>query len=478
MREFITLIENTLLSEVTLSKYGPGQKFLISGSKDGKNLSTELNRQGVDTTGYVELIDPKTATNPKATLQIGRGDAVYAFKNDKGQIWIVTGTTTAIQPAFTHYYGAGGDDGESAKVANRGEISEGILGAAMFAKFTKRVGHEDLKVVTPEDISQVLAQLKQTAQDVYQTTVQDANSRVADTVTFVLKLKTAPYRDLMDPAKRQLLAKEFASAAAYVNTPMAERYSKYFYLNGKADTINVVADGAASETERKTDVWVQVKDPRTGEFRTLKLNASLKVGGIKQFGQVGGSDMATMVKLWNYFGINVSPYVDNYMKQAESDKFTALEYMYKNVADKLAEYLRGDHDTEEAKFVDIIAHAITFFATLGEKNVELVDFSKGGFKILRFNKLAEKLREVDLTATYLGHKSRPEISIHDVNNPKKYLLNIRVKIETRESGDHYVRNVIEKGPLLDDIAKVQQGYWDDSTKQVSGTKIKVPRQKR
>jgi hypothetical protein len=134
----------------------------------------------------------------------------------------------------------------------------------------------------------------------YQLSVRDADNAFADTITFLLRLKTGPYRDLMDPAKRQLLINEYSSAAAYVNSSMAERYSKYFYLNGKADDIAILADGAASETEKKADVWVAVKD-QNGNMRQLRLNTSLKIGGIKQFGQVGGSTVESMQKLWSYF---------------------------------------------------------------------------------------------------------------------------------------------------------------------------------
>jgi hypothetical protein len=128
--------------------------------------------------------------------------------------------------------------------------------------------------------------------------------------------------------------------------------------------------------------------------------------------------------------------------------------MYRQITDELQSRLAGNDDTEEARFVDSIAHAVTHFATLGDSNVELVDFDKGGFKILRFKNLEYKLRNVNLTASYTG-KTRPEISIHDVENPKKELIAIRCKVENKASGP-YVRNIIEKGPLLEEITKVQE----------------------
>ena len=264
----------------------------------------------------------------------------------------------------------------------------------------------------------------------------------------------------MDPAKRQLLINEYTSAAAYVNSAMAERYSKYFYLNGKADDIAILADGAASETEKKADVWVAVKD-KNGNMRQLRLNTSLKVGGVKQFGQVGGSSIESMQKLWSYFDIDVSEYIDAYGKRLKKDPIDALGFMYKKIAQHLAAQLSGDEVEQEVQFVDKIAHAVTYFATLGDPSVELVDFDKGGFKILRFKNLEHKLKTVDLTATYIASKATPEISIHEVGNPKNALINIRAKRETKKSGEIYFRNLIEKGRLLEELTKVQQRSFTD-----------------
>lgn len=452
MRELINI-----LNEVTLSKYAPGQQFLISGSAAGQKFSQLLADQGIDSSGIVTLTG--TTPNNGPLIQLGRGDLVYAFQNEAGQFWTIAGSASGVDAPFVHYKGGGADD-EDAKVANKGEIAEGILGAAMFSKFTKRQANEEIGQVTPQDITNVLDRLKQTSEDMYQVAVRDADNEFADTVTFLLRLKTGPYRDLMDPAKRQLLANEYASAAGYVNSAMAERYSKYFYLNGKADDIAILADGAASETEKKADVWVAVKD-KNGNMRQLRLNTSLKIGGVKQFGQVGGSTVESMQKLWSYFDIDVSDYVDLYNKKLSKDQIEALGFMYKKIAAHLAAKLSGADAGDEVQFVNKLAHAVTYFATLGDPSVELVDFDKGGFKILRFKNLEHKLKTVDLTASYIATKATPEIVIHEVGNPKNALISIRAKRETKKSGEIYVRNLIEKGRLLEELTRVEQRSFTD-----------------
>ena len=439
-----------ILTEATIADYPMGTSFLVSGSDKGRAMAAALSHQGINVEEPMVSVDWSEIKNPAKDIKAGVGKngpsiAGQAFRDADGQIWVYHGSASGMNSCFVH----------ADKLANRGEIAEGILGAAMFAKFTKRAPSAEIAQVTVQDIERILNSLNAKEKDVYSVTVNDADNKHADTITFDLFLKTKPYQDLMDLKKREVLKHEFASAAAYVNTPNAERYSRYFYINGKADDIEIVANGALAEKSSKVDVFVKVNGKK------LRLNTSLKVGGVKQFGQVGGSEIASMTKLWQYFGVDIQPYAGKYEKMRTKDQFSALEYMYRSIADQLAGELAGDNDTEEAKFITNISNAVSYFATLGEKNVELVDFSKGGFKILRFNDLVQKMRNVNLTASYKEAKGRPEIGIHDVANPKRELVSIRVKIENKKEGP-YVRNIIEKGPLLEELTQVQQGKWADA----------------
>ena len=452
MRELINII-----NEASVANYPAGTLYLVSGGKTGQPLSKSLEAQGIRFDEPMTSVewdkDLDVPNEIAATYGTNRpGKLATLFKDVDDQLWVFYGSTDGF---FVH----------ADKLANRGEIAEGILGAAMFAKFTKRAPSQEIAQVTPRDIDRVLNTLKKTGEDTYEVEVADADNQHADTVGFRLILNsTSAYKDLMDPDKRGALINEFESAAAYANTPNAERYSKYFYLNGKADNIRIVADGKSLQTESKVDVWVEANGQK------LRLNTSLKVGGVKQFGQVGGSEQTSMVKLWNYFGVDVNQYIPKYEKLRTKDQFAALEYMYRSIADQLSAELAGDNNTEEAKFVLNITKAVEYFATLGEKNVKLVDFTKGGFKILRFSDLVQKMRGVNLTASYKENKGRPEIGIHDVAKPARELLSVRVKIENKKDGTQYVRNIIEKGPLLEELTLEKQGKWTGD----AGSKV-IPR---
>ena len=469
MRDLINLIDS-IVNEVTISKakYGPGTQFAVAtGSQNGQALLQLMQQQGFDATAPLtmqdtsELGDQEILNLPNVAL--GKGGDGYLFSNAAGQYILVTGTSSAIGPCFNVYNGARTDDPEDVgKITNRGETSEGILGAAMFAKFVKREPGEDIGTVTPADIGDVLDSLQKTGEDQYEVEVEDYDNEHADRVTFVLRLKTGPYQDLMDPAKRKLLASEYSSAAAYVNSSDAERYSRYFYINGRADQITIMADGVTGETEQKTDVWVYVTD-ENGQPRKLRLNTSLKVGGVGQFGQVGGDSEQTQQTLWNYFGVNIDPALPAFRKEIKAgNSREAFEKVYAYAAKQIDRELKDATAEQEAGIVNGVAQGITHFATLGDPKVELVDFSDGGFKILRFNKLKEKLQTIDLAATYDGGKTWPEVIIHERGNPKNRLLKIRTKIENKPKGI-YLRNLIEKGPLLEKLTEYKKASWDNET---------------
>lgn len=470
MRDLLNIFDS-VLSEVTISKpkYGPGTQFSVAtGSVGGKELAQMMQQQGFDPTPPLTMQDTSELGDQEIlnlpSIAVSRGGDGYLFSNDAGQYMLVTGTSASIGPRFNLYTGAkAGDPEDVGTISNRGETSEGILGAAMFAKFTKRESGEDIGTVTAADISGVLDSLKKTGQDQYEVEVEDYDNEHADRITFVLRLKTGPYQDLMNPAKRSLLANEYASAAAYVNSSDAERYSRYFYINGRADNITIMADGVTGETEQKTDVWVYVTD-ENGQPRKLRLNTSLKVGGVGQFGQVGGSSEETQLTLWQYFGVDINRALPAFRREMkDGNAREAFEKVYEYAARQIDRELRGASPEQEANMIDSIAQGITHFATLGDPKVELVDFSKGGFKILRFNKLKEKLRDVDLAATYVGDKTWPEVIIHERGHPKNKLLKIRTKIENKASGDIYLRNIIEKQDLLEKLTEYRKASWDDET---------------
>ena len=202
MRDLINVLDG-IITEVTISKpkYGPGTQFSVStGSEAGKKLLGLLQQQGFDPTPPMTRQDADEMSEEDIlslpTVTYGKGSDGYIFSNNAGQSVLITGSASTIGSAFNAYTGATADD-DIGKIANRGETAEGILGAAMFAKFTKREADEDIGTVTSQDIGGVLDSLQQTGEDQYQVEVEDFDNEHADVISFVLRLKSGPYHDLI-----------------------------------------------------------------------------------------------------------------------------------------------------------------------------------------------------------------------------------------------------------------------------------------
>jgi len=350
------------------------------------------------------------------------------------------------------------------KISNLGNISEGMLGAALFAKLGARVNGEILEIGTA-DLWNVINTLKRTKKTEYSMSVKDKSRKVVnDTIKYTLKLAEAPYSDLMNPVKRHLLSELADSCVAFANSPDADEYAEHFYLNGKPDNIHVVTDGISANTERKTDVEVTVRDQITGEISEKVLNLSLKAGA-GQFGQTGGGSLQkgrqTPVEaanhLWAGLGIDVSPISEDYMEMWKEDPTDAARFMYTFAAGELNSFLSGDNDTKEYKFIKYVADFINNHATYRDPTVLLVDLEKGTYHVLSFSNLEPKLSKINFAARYRSDTKEAQIDIYDKNHPKadnvsdrkSVLLTIRFKPQ-----DTSYKNLIFSGPILKQVADV------------------------
>ena len=90
-----------------------------------------------------------------------------------------------------------------------------------------------------------------------------------------------------------------------------------------------------------------------------------------------------------------------------------------------------------------------------QPNVRTVDFSASSYKVLNFNKLDDFVDKVNLTAIYKKDKApgqpyaQPRVIIQDAEG--REFLQLRLY-----SGQGKLTNLIEKGPLLDEIVTVKK----------------------
>lgn len=403
-------------------------------------------------TGEPVVIDKSELPRLKKLLAAGNASAI-------GKINTASGTPISLGKLKKTAEFGGKTSSTATTTANQGEIAEGILGAGIFAKLIARAGGK-INVIGRDELWAVIDQLRLSGDSEYSLSKRDAGKVVVnDSIIYTLRLKEGPYRDLLDPSKRALLDDIVQGVVEFANSPDLEEYTRYFYLNGKPDVINVIADGVTEETTSKVDVKVVVTDPKTGKKSTRILNYSLKAGGVKQFGQVGagaakvkGSQFENQKILWSQFGIDVESLRDDFERiREENGIIKAVAMMYMNANDMFRELLSGDYDEEEYLYLKDFVKAINYFATLNLPNVLMVTLDKGTYDVLNFDLLEDKLKNVNLDSRFRETLTNPQVEIFDKNTGST-LVQIRAKME----GGKFKRNYIEKGPLMSKLISVKR----------------------
>lgn len=449
----IKQLTETSLDVNELKKYNDAVTSPTPYVRANKFLSKITNKEDFELVGGALVkIDP---------IEYNRLLQIFNSPTVRGQtvtIKLTDGTTRRLTE-FQKTTELGGKGGGGAGLSNRGEASEGILGAALFAKLIARTRGR-IDTITADSIWGVLDILKQTQADHYATEIKDSTETVAkDRIQFTLKLKAGPYGDLMDVKKRSLLAGEINSAVAYANSPESQEYCEHFYLNGKPDIIHVITDGISGSTTKKSDVEVVTTDPKTGKSVRQQLNISLKAGS-DQMGQVGqgekGKEFDAQKSLWNSFGIDIESSRKEFDKLVQTKGLPAgIEKIYRDASVFLQDLLSGSFDDVEYLFLKDLVKGIDYFATLNDPTVLLVSFENGTYKVMSFANLEKKLKNVNLSARYNEKSANPQIEIFDVSSDQE-LFRFRSKREKKKDGSWYIRNYIEKGPLL--------GYLTDINK--------------
>jgi hypothetical protein len=371
------------------------------------------------------------------------------------------------------------------KIGNRGDISEGILGAALFAKMRARVNGK-IKTIASGDIWGVIDSLqlqktvrgkdKEDTWGEYTVKVKDVNqATVKDSIVFTLKLKEGPFKEIMDTTKRPLLNKEISGAVEYANSADAEEFASFFYLNGKPDIIHVITDGLSDQTGKKSDIEVIVTDPKTGKQHEQRLNISLKAGSA-QIAQVGGGTtiaddtkgktaFEAQDELWSKLGIDVVPFKEEFESMTAKSNYDsfmgAFQFMYHEVTDLLRRLLSGNYDDEEYLYISDFIKAINYFATLGNPNIVLINLEKGSYSISSFANLESQLQDIDLNARYVeqDESGLPIVEVFDINSSQLFLrIRSYRKSKVSKSGEEgwYFRNYIETGPLLKQLTSIKK----------------------
>jgi hypothetical protein len=444
MRAFeFLLVEASIFSRGT---YSFGHKVKIARENKAGKSAIEKIQQAIpdfDPSEELEWVAEPQADSPK--IDIAKSNNEKYFKRSNGQIFVLVAGNGTLEGLLNH-----------ANKFNRGDIAEAILGAAISAKLIKR-GSDKIGSIDIADIQAVLSKSIATTSGSLIYTIEDRNSSIADKISFRLRLPSGSMDTIKNTEKWKAFADLFNSAIHYSNGSDADRYSNYFYQNGKVDEILITSDGVSDQKGSKTDIDVVVRDPATGKVRNLKnIDLSLKADSPK-YGQSTSGGLTKDATDWypkaknvfEPFGITI-----DMPKTGLNDIEEFYKEIYKQAAEKLSSALSGKSPDKETNFVAKVADVITKHGAGDKPNIRLVSFEKGSSSIHSFSIVKSRLiqNNIDLSARYKEGKysGKPSLEIYDTNSGE-ILTAVRYYQGLKASTNYF-----EKGPLLHRLTMVSK----------------------
>lgn len=347
---------------------------------------------------------------------------------------------------------------DDTKVKNKGDVAEGILGAAMATRFYIRNERD----ITPDDIWETLLELDMDGEDSSpnkKVTIKklskqtsDINGNAKDTISLTIGLSTINFKDMTNPAKKPILDDIYSSAAKFANSEEVIDQHMEWALNNEKNKIDVSSVG----TEDQKGTKVDLKIAADGNFVPVGL-ISLKAGGTRQIGQRGRTFQALQEMFQGIFGVDITDdeeSMSNWIQQVEKSKTSgdavkalALN-IYKNAYTKAKSKFSGNRDDVEVAFLENFADAIRKEAVLDDMDAVLVHLDKGDYKILEFTNIRNVVKNLDLDIKLVEKKGAgskvptPYIIVYDKNSGKSF-VSIRPKFEKAGTVRHYIEKESE-----------------------------------
>lgn len=347
-------------------------------------------------------------------------------------------------------------------VANKGDVAEGILGAAIVASLISPetpVGYASvIRILNELNKNKNQSKSDKIVVKSTQFTVP-RNPKIKgskdDIVTFTLGLSQNNFNGLFNMDFLQNMSGIVEASIKFANSESVRGYALKVYTDPKSNQIQVKSIGTENQKGTKVDLMV-VED---GEY--IPWGAmSLKAGGTKQLGQTGkkfsneSGGSRGIANLFNsLFGVTLDPRLGSMYEKAissgtETDVISAITKVYKNAELKINQRFGGDQE-ELIDLLKTLARGIQSEAVLGETDIILVHLGTNDFKVLDFNKLVEIMDddsiEVEIGTDLRLQSKVPYLSVWLTVNGQEYgnIISVRPKIRFREDGSlgefrHYV----------------------------------------
>jgi|TARA_R100000030_G_C3241726_1_gene120776 hypothetical protein len=338
---------------------------------------------------------------------------------------------------------------------NLGDMAEGVVGAAITARFiyknrniNAQLVYGVLRALAKSGVTNYPGKKGKQVEKTFKSANQ--NPKVMDDVRCFISLAEVNMMALLAKNNESLIKEYVDSAVKYANSNNVKKWSKLVYENNRYDKIEVLSDGLGGQKTTKVDVSVKITNDE-GKLLPVDILVSLKAGDVKQFGQVSGAEFVKQEELWEQlFGYSsvIKPLEKKYDKLMFMDKQPdeAVYLVYEKVNQQLNQDLRGNKSNEILKK---LSSAINYFATLNEDFVSLVQVGGGKAKVYKFDDIYSKLVNREYRSSIkTGASGLPTITISSGNDD---LIQFRVKQEFKSDGKPYIRNYVEKLSLLGEL---------------------------
>ena len=399
-----------------LSSTSPGQlsKYVIPTVE-----SINSGRVSTATKTYTLKKSTQNEEAVKAFLQLGMGGS----RTQKDALNIVLETTDSRNTEIR----IGSLNKPNIKY-NLGDMAEGVVGAAICARFIYKNRN-----ITARQVYGVLRSMgaptnypgKKGKQVEKTFKSANLNPKIMDDVRLFISLAEVNMVALLSRGNENLLKEYVESAVKYANSPNVTKWSKLVYENNRYDKIEVLSDGLGGQRSTKVDVSVKITDDK-GKLMPVDILVSLKAGDVKQFGQVSGAEFVKQQDLWGrLFGYDASikgleeKYTDLMFMKKKPDEAVSLVYEFVN------RKLNGDLQDQPDKILRNLANAINYFATLNEENVTLLQVGQNRAKVYKFDDIYNRIKGKKYESKIVRGKSNlPTILIESDGKP---LFNFRLK---------------------------------------------------
>ena len=366
---------------------------------------------------------------------------------------------------------------EKAKIsANRGDVGEFILGAAVTTRFWKKYKGTNVSQADVESILNKVIKTNPVSLNREDDTVE-IETDISDEIKFKVAVPKKAQEFMYDSNNWKLVPDLFKASLEFVNDDKRLlKQASVLARNNKRNIISIEADGTGDQKGTKADIKMTV------DGKVLKNQISLKVDGGDQFMQIPGLPFEKQMTLWKYLGIDVGDlkkdYDDTLSKLDLKIKFTdrdqvhadqntkdfksALEKVWKTATSRLKKELNSRNPDVILKIASFVRRG----ATLDDPNVEVVKLDRGKLKKARFGrKYLESAKNTEFDVDLKVRKSDFMVIVYDkkLGPSKGKFVQIRAKVDPskRESkaGKHYMfyfRSIVESGKLFFELGSLDK----------------------